>query len=467
MSQNSTVIPNSNGLTFRTNLNNALDTLGTLKSGPSAPASPSAGWFWFDTINDKLMVRNSANTAWVPYLVADFVGANIQHSIRNSATWLFNEDLAVTGAIQIKINGLYAQTLSGGMIITLSQNNTTDGTYIDHEFYVAGNWRSSDHTWHNTKAIIKSATSLTSVNVRFCSNATDVFIVIGDIGTIWNYPRVVIKDMVSNAVISGYNPDFAISRVVAYPTTTHSTINAQVLDVASSIHGAAAKAILADSDEFGIADSAASWVIKKITGANIKTALSAIYSTIASPTFTGIPTAPTAAAGTNTTQIATTAYVDGKLVLGASVATISGTSIDFIGIPSWAKRITILFRGVSTSGTSAPIVQVGDSGGIEATGYNTVTSSLSAGITTGTFTTGFSLVASTTAAASVMYGVVTLENIDGNSWCAIGSIAIPSVAMTTLTGEKVLSITLDRLRITTLGGTDTFDAGSINIKYEG
>lgn len=37
------------------------------------------------------------------------------------------------------------------------------------------------------------------------------------------------------------------------------------------------------------------------------------YATLASPTFTGVPAAPTAAAATNTTQIATTAFVTGAV----------------------------------------------------------------------------------------------------------------------------------------------------------
>jgi hypothetical protein len=61
--------------------------------------------------------------------------------------------------------------------------------------------------------------------------------------------------------------------------------------------------------------------------------------------------------------------VRSRLVSGTSVASTSGTSIDFTGLPSWVKRITVMLDGVGTNGTSSPILQIGDSGGIENTGY--------------------------------------------------------------------------------------------------
>jgi hypothetical protein len=50
---------------------------------------------------------------------------------------------------------------------------------------------------------------------------------------------------------------------------------------------------------------------------------------------------------------------------GTAVASTSGTSIDFTSIPLWVKRITVMFAGVSTNGTSPFLVQLGDAGGIE------------------------------------------------------------------------------------------------------
>ena len=56
-----------------------------------------------------------------------------------------------------------------------------------------------------------------------------------------------------------------------------------------------------------------------------------------------------------------------------AVNSTSGTSIDFTGIPSGVKRITIMLKDVSTSGTSYKLIQLG-SGSITTTGYFNFTS---------------------------------------------------------------------------------------------
>ena len=159
--------------------------------------------------------------------------------------------------------------------------------------------------------------------------------------------------------------------------------------------------------------------------------------------------------------------VNSSIVSGTSVASTSGTSIDFTGIPSWVKRITVMFDAVSTSGTSNWLVQLGDSGGIENTGYLSVGTFL--GATTGgtSYTAGFGLPIGN--ATHVAQGLIILSNLTGNGWTASGSLAGSGSAagfIYSTSGAKTLSATLDRVRITTAGGTDTFDAGSINILYE-
>jgi len=275
MSQNSIVIADSNGVDFLTHLNNSNNTLGSNQSGNSAPASPIAGMTWHDETTEKLWVRNTANTAWKAQLIADFQGSNIQHSIRNSASWVYNQDGAVTGAIQIKITGLYSQTLSGGMEIAITQNSGTDGTYIDYLLYVGGNWRSSDHTWHNTKATIIGSTSPAQLNVRFCYNTTDVFIVIGDVTSTWGYPRVVVKDIISNAIISGYSPDFVISTITTLPTTTASTILATD-GTGADIYNAPSKTTPVNADLFGLFDSVTS-ALNNVSWTNIKATLKTYF----------------------------------------------------------------------------------------------------------------------------------------------------------------------------------------------
>jgi uncharacterized cupin superfamily protein len=157
-----------------------------------------------------------------------------------------------------------------------------------------------------------------------------------------------------------------------------------------------------------------------------------------------------------------------RIVLSTSQATTSGTSIDFTSIPAWVKRITIEFHGVSTDGSSHILVQLGDSGGVETTGYLGSASSVSGSVSTSNYTAGFGV--RNTNAATVLHGhvFITLEEGSNNDWVASGILAFSNTNDMTITaGSKSLSETLDRVRITTTNGTDAFDAGSINILYEG
>lgn len=152
---------------------------------------------------------------------------------------------------------------------------------------------------------------------------------------------------------------------------------------------------------------------------------------------------------------------------GTAVASTSGTSIDFTGIPSWVKRITVMFNGVSTNGTSNIIVRLGDSGGVETTGYlsqaNTFNSSPSGTVST----VGF-LLLNNTIAAGIYNSVVQICNPNGNDWVTSGVLTgtTTAAAVSLFAGSKSLSATLDRVQVTTVNGTDTFDAGAINILYE-
>jgi hypothetical protein len=159
----------------------------------------------------------------------------------------------------------------------------------------------------------------------------------------------------------------------------------------------------------------------------------------------------------------------GVINRGIAQNTTSGTSIDFTGIPIGASRVTVMFNGVSTSGTSVPILQIGDSGGIENTGY--VSSALTAGSTTpatASSTTAFILYGSTWAGSASFNGTLVLTLLGSNTWTGVFNFGRESGSSTCTfgSGVKTLSATLDRLRLTTVGGTDTFDAGSINILYE-
>jgi len=153
-----------------------------------------------------------------------------------------------------------------------------------------------------------------------------------------------------------------------------------------------------------------------------------------------------------------------KIVAGTAVASTSGTSIDFTGIPSWVKRVTVMFNGVSTSGASNWLIQIG-SGSVATTGYDSTGSGMDgSGVSINAYTAGYGI--RSTVASYAINGPIVLNLLGSNIWVcgAVLSTALPLVFTTS--GVKTLSGALDRVRITTVNGTDTFDAGSINILYE-
>jgi len=159
----------------------------------------------------------------------------------------------------------------------------------------------------------------------------------------------------------------------------------------------------------------------------------------------------------------------GVLTADTAKASTSGTSIDFTSIPSWVKRITVMFNSVSTNGTSDLLIQLGDSGGIENTGYGSSCAYTGTAISGSTSTIGF-LTTHQINAASTIAGTSVLCLVSGNTWVSNGTFIFGAASPTNFvgisSGIKTLSGTLDRVRITTVNGTDTFDAGSINILYE-
>lgn len=153
---------------------------------------------------------------------------------------------------------------------------------------------------------------------------------------------------------------------------------------------------------------------------------------------------------------------------GTAVSLTTQTSVDFTSIPAGTFKIEITFAALSTNGTSAPIIQLGDSGGIETTGYTGAATNLTnaAAVQSTNLASGF-LLSGSVVAASVLQGKIDLVLHDAlNTWVATGSTGGSNAAFTVqIAGFKTLSAELDRVRLTTVGGADQFDAGSINITY--
>lgn len=151
-----------------------------------------------------------------------------------------------------------------------------------------------------------------------------------------------------------------------------------------------------------------------------------------------------------------------------AVSLTTQTSVDFTSIPAGTFKIEVTFAALSTNGTSPPIIQLGDSGGIETTGYTGAATNLTnaAAVATVNLASGF-LLSGSVAAASVLQGRITLNLHDAlNTWVAEGTAGGSNAAFSvTMAGFKTLSAELDSIRLTTVGGADQFDAGTINITY--
>ena len=161
-------------------------------------------------------------------------------------------------------------------------------------------------------------------------------------------------------------------------------------------------------------------------------------------------------------------FTNSVIQSGTAVASTSGTSIDFTSIPSTVKRITVMFSGVKSSGSSDHLLQLGTSGGVTTSGYlGASTRVTSATPATVNYTTGFGTNLGGGTNTNVFHGAYTLTYIGSNIWSCTALLGISNSATTVnSSGGITLSGTLDRVRITTVNGTDTFTAGSINILYE-
>lgn len=191
----------------------------------------------------------------------------------------------------------------------------------------------------------------------------------------------------------------------------------------------------------------------------------------ASDTATGVVELLTTAehtTGTDTTRVLTTAVARAANLVLVTAKTASASTVDFTGIPSWVKRITISWDNLSSDGTSNYVLRLGDAGGIENTGYSAVVTSMNtaAAGNANVNTTGV-LFAVPAAATDSFYGQITIVKLTGNTYSISGNCYGDrgTDAGFSISGTKTLSATLDRVQLTSLT-PNTFDSGTVNIIYE-
>ena len=151
---------------------------------------------------------------------------------------------------------------------------------------------------------------------------------------------------------------------------------------------------------------------------------------------------------------------------GTALSSGSGTALDFTGIPSWVKRITIGFYALSTNGTSPLIIQLGTVSGIETTGYASGGANSVSGSTVGSTATTGLLIGGSFAATHQRDGTMTLMHLGSNLWTCSTCGTTEAAELFVAGGKKTTAAVLDRIRLTTVNGTDLFDGGAVNIFYE-
>jgi hypothetical protein len=155
------------------------------------------------------------------------------------------------------------------------------------------------------------------------------------------------------------------------------------------------------------------------------------------------------------------------LVLMAAKPSTTGTEVDFTGIPSWAKRITVLFRQVSLAAVGVFGVRLGTSGGFVSTGYSAAGSLVAASTAASAiYTDGFFFANGSVGTATELSGQLSLILLGGNVWCAAGQLTNNTNGTFMATGSIALGGQLDSIRVTTQAGTSAFDLGTINVMYE-
>jgi hypothetical protein len=165
----------------------------------------------------------------------------------------------------------------------------------------------------------------------------------------------------------------------------------------------------------------------------------------------------------------TPAKLSQPLTLETAKPTTSGNAVEFTDIPSWVKRITMIFNGVGTNGTNNLDLQIG-SGSYVTSGYDTACSYVGGSLfSIAAFGGGFGIIIGGN--SGLCYGRYTLDLISGNKYIGSGvfhvhQVGVAQYTMQSAGSSPVLSGPMDRIRISVIGGVNVFDSGSINIMYE-
>ena len=444
------VIANGTGAAVRSDLNDALAAIVSQNSSATAPATTYAYMRWADTTAGVMKMRNGANSAWITLyqLDGEYTTIAIENGTAAAPAFYFKDSGTDTGIYSPGADQVGIST-GGTLRFSISTTATTSTLAIVHPLGAVGTPSVTFTGDLNTGVYSSGADALdfaTGGTRRVGIASTGDVTVYGGNVTLNAQSDLRFADSDSSNWVAFQAPATVASNVTWTLPSTDGT-SGQLLSTNGS--GTLSWATDIGGTKIEVGNTKAEVTD---TGSNGKFAV----------TVEGVESLTVNSNGT------TTLTPSNIIKSGTAVASTSGTSIDFTGLPSWVKRVTVMFSGVSTSGTSNLQIQLGDSGGFETSSYLGAEST-AVGATASVHSAGF-IIKTGVAAASIFHGVVVLALLDAstNTWAESGNIATSTTTQVGVSGgSKALSATLDRVRITTVGGTDTFDAGTINILYEG
>jgi hypothetical protein len=478
----------STGLTPSTNTTGAVTLAGTLAIGSGGTGATSAGIGAFNNITGYTASGATGTTSTnlvfstSPTLTTPNIGAatatsmNIGTLTYTPANSLISSQSSVSTYNQIILqNSNTGSTASADFIV--NNSNSTDSTYYGDFGMNSSGWTGTSATPFNMpNAVYLTSTSgplsigSTTSNPVYIGTNGALAVTIDtsqNVGIGTSSPSTFSANSTYSTQLAIVKTDQSITLGAYYQSgvTQYSYINA-----ANAANNTATPLVFSNgaNTERARIDLSGNLLVGTTTNTNSSKVVSSgvIESTTGGFRFPDGTTQTTAAtAGSVSSVNGKTGTVQSVVIAGTAVASTSGTSIVFTSIPSWVKRITVMFQGVSTSGTSNVQIQAG-SGSVTTSGYlGTGWRINGGGAAAAANSSGLQLEnAVSGGSAALRYGLSVLTLLTGNTWVFSSEITTGDLGFGT--GSIALSGTLDRVQITTVNGTDTFRAGSINILYE-
>jgi hypothetical protein len=306
---------------------------------------------------------------------------------------------------------------------------------------------------------VATATSINGTTIP--SSAT--LIKASDTGTVTGTmiaDNTIVNAEINSAAAIAYSKLALTGAIVSTDIANDTILNADINTAAAIDWTKLGISSTVSSTEIGYVDGVTSAIQPQIDAKLTSTTAASTYAPIASPTLTGVPLAPTAAANTNTTQIATTAYVQTELtdlLNGAPGAldTLNELASALGNDANYSTTITTALSG-KLSKTGGTMVGVLDMGGYKATNLATPTVSTDAAtkgyidtavIAPGNLTGPITSVGSATSIAS-QTGTGTKFVVDTSPTLVtpvLGVATATSINGTSIPSTKTLVVTTDKL----------------------